>query len=627
MIQQGTISTKPYNKVFVLTFVTFIKLLYFHQFIGINQRYWLITILNGVTVFGIYQLVSMTAKKNKRRALLITHFLISLLLFSNSLYFSHFATLMPIHIFNQVKHLKGVSSSVSNLMQLKYLLFFIDSLLIWFIQWKFGSNPIQRFKRKTYKDYLVLMVAILVVLGSCQGLFGNIKGYYTPFNLGMVNYHLYDIVDFLKHKLPLVEAYEETWNEVLPEEDMLEEENKQFFGVAEGKNVIIIQAESLQSFVLQKQVNGQWITPVLNGLIDQETLYFPRYYEQVGWGNTSDAEFVSQTGYHASTKNYSFKQYEGKSLITLPKVLKEQDYKTVVFHGNEASFWNRDNIYPDMGIDEFISLEYLMEEEIIGMGIGDRSLFRQSIPHLKTLDEPFYSYFITLTSHYPFHLEAEYCNLDVGEPYQDTVVGGYFQTVNYLDKAIGEFIQSLKDTGIYENSIIIIYGDHHGLKAYNEETSHLMTEFLGKEYREDEMLRVPLLIHIPNGDVKEEINTVGGQVDFFPTLANLLGLSINNYKFIGKDLLNTKDNYAINMIRTAKGSFFKDDYIFSMSKDGMFENSTAWNVYTGEPIDLDVCSEGYERAMAEIQLSEFVLENEFILIKEGNKEEDYNRKH
>ncbi|WP_026477334.1 LTA synthase family protein [Alkaliphilus transvaalensis] len=619
MESQSLNGIKPYKEVLILTLLTFIKLLFFHHFIGITQRYWIINVLNGVTIFGIYLWINLIKSEKRVKFLLVSYFLVSLLLFANTMYYSHFVTLMPIHIIYQIRHLKGVSNSVNNLMQFRYLLFLIDVILLAILQrkvsWK--ATPIMGVARR--KNYKVIALIAIFVFGSIQGVYYNAVGYYTPLNLGVFNYHIYDLATFLVRRPPDLE-YEEAWTEILEEEEL--PAIVEYHGLAEGRNVFVIQAESLQSFVLGRQVNGQWITPNLNQLMAEDTFYFSRYYEQVGWGNTSDAEFVTQSGYHASTKTYSYKQYEGKNLVSLPKILRDEGYDTAVFHGNEKSFWNRENFYPYFGINHFIGQEDLEEEEMIGMGIGDRSLFRQSIPFIKELKQPFYSVLITLTSHYPYPLDEAYKMIEVGEPYEETILGGYFETVNYLDAAIGDFIDQLKEAGIYENSMFIIYGDHHGLKVHDEETSDIMGHFLGKEYREDEMLRVPLIIHIPNGGVQKEITTVGGMVDFFPTVSNLLGIDTGSLKLIGKDLLNSNDNFALSLIHTAKGSFIKDDYIFVMSRDGIFENSEAWNIKTGEAADIEAFREGFERALTEIQLSEYVLDNELLLIK-SEDEDDY----
>jgi len=221
--------------------------------------------LNGLTIFGIYYLINTINHPNKNKFLFFAHFLVSCLLFANTLYFSHFFTLLPIHIFYQIKHLKGVSDSVRNLMNFKYLLFFVDVILLWIYQrnvvWQ--TRPLQG--RRRLRRYLVLSLVVLMVWGGIQVLYNNVTGYYTPLNLGVFNYHIYDIANFVRGKVP-AEEVETTWTDVLEEEESSQELAK-YFGIAEGRNVIMVQAESLQSFVLNRQVDGQWITPVFHHLL------------------------------------------------------------------------------------------------------------------------------------------------------------------------------------------------------------------------------------------------------------------------------------------------------------------------------------------------------------------------
>ncbi|KAB3532713.1 LTA synthase family protein [Alkaliphilus serpentinus] len=599
---------------FLFLTLSLIKLLIFHGFIGIERNYLPITLFNGLSIFSIYLIVYLFNNKVRLRGFMIVHFVLSLLFFINSLYYSHFYTLMPVHVVYQIGHLTGVSSSVKSLMKLYYLLYFIDFAFLFF-----------RYKRKTIyypprrvKPILIFGLILLLTITTVTGhatLRGRDDVLRTPYNLGMINYHVFDLIyQFLP---PTVEAEEvNNLQEIITEEGS--REDKELTGLIEGKNVIVIQAESFQSFMIGRQIEGQWITPVLNQLISDNSIFFPKYYEQVGWGNTSDAEFVSHSGLHSSTRAFSYKKYEGKDLMTLPKLLKEEGYDTLAFHGNTAEFWNRRDMYPFVGFDEFISIESLQQDEIIGMGLSDRSLFKQAIPILKDRENPFYAFMITLTSHYPFHMEDSHKGLKIEGEYAGTVLADYFQTVHYLDKAIGELIEDLKEAGLYEDTVIVFYGDHHGLKTQKEEEAAQISSFIGKEYREDEMLRVPLMIHMPGSDVSKTVEIAGGQIDFFPTMANLLGLDIDNLQIVGKDLLNTQEGFVVTQIHIQRGTYIDNERIFLISKDGDFEFSQAWDLDTGEPVDLEESREDYHRALAEINLSEYILDNN-LLIQEENK--------
>ena len=148
---------------------------------------------------------------------------------------------------------------------------------------------------------------------------------------------------------------------------------------------------------------------------------------------------------------------------------------------------------------------------------------------------------ITLTNHIPYELDASLATLELKEADEDTTFGGYLQTVRYTDEAFGELIQYLKDAGLYEDTMIVIYGDHQGMNMETPSVKSRMSAFLGKEYNFDEMLNVPLLIHIPGLGEAETVDTVGGQVDILPTIANLMDVDIGQPFVFGQDLLNAEE--------------------------------------------------------------------------------------
>ncbi|SDK20652.1 LTA synthase family protein [Natronincola ferrireducens] len=604
------------GNIVLFTMGIFIKIFIFHFFMEIPRNLLLITFNNLLVILAIYCLAGLVKEGRRLKVFLLANIILSLLIFVDAMYYSHFFTLIPIHSIYQVGQLGPVSNSIFTLLKPGYLLVFIDTIFLW-IYYKKQHRTIPILERK---HKLVLAGAFFVFVFSVAGgvykVGRDTEGNYTPHNLGIINYHLYDIGRFfVKSSLDIdrVEAVMDIVN--------YETDNPRGFGLVKNRNVIVIQAESTQNFVINQEIEGQMITPVLNQLINKDSIYFSRYYEQVGWGNTSDAEFVSHNGFYPSTGTFSYKAFEENDFINLPILLKERGYSTIAFHGNHGSFWNRDNIYNAQGFDTFISLEKLEEDELIGIGLSDASLFRQSIKHLKNLKQPFYSFYVTLTSHHPFTMEDHDKGLTIEGEYSGTLLEDYLQTVHYLDQQIGNFIEMLKQEGLYDNSIIVIYGDHEGLDMRNEEANDLLSSFLAKPYEEDEMFRVPMIVHIPNSGVKEEVTIAGGQIDFFPTMANLLGLSIKTDQVLGKDLLNIKEGFVAKQVHIAKGSFIDNDKVFIISSDGVFENSRAWNIYTGEAVDLEECREGYERALGEINLSEYILENNLVsVVKEKGLE-------
>lgn len=580
------------------------KLLALHLIMGINAVVF-ITAKNFFLAFCIYCLVYLLSPKNKLRNIVIVNIIISTIFFIDAMYFSHFYTLVPVHSIYQLGQLGPVSDSIVGTFNPLYLLFFMDNAVVIYL--------VKRNKQKIVLDLnnnkllATLLISILVV--SCMNIHvaRSTENYLTPYNMGVINYHLYDIASFIDSNTINIEQVQAFTNVVSNEEV-----SDDYFGVAEGKNVIVILAESLQSFVINAKLNGQYITPVLNGLIENESIYFDRFYEQVAWGNTSDSEFLIHNGYYPSPRIFSYKAYEDNAFVTLPAMLKDKGYSTLALHANYGYFWNRENIYPKQEIDTFISLEDFDQGEFIVLGLSDRELFSQSMPILEKQPRPFYSFYITVTNHHPFYLPEEHKELDIPQYYEETVLGNYLHTVRYLDTQIGLFIDDLKERGIYDDSIILIYGDHKGLDMRDENINAAVSSFLGKPYEEDEMYRVPLIVHIPGKGMQKTVSTAGGQIDFFPTVANLLGIELKEDSNFGKDLLNIEEGFVAVAPHVAPGSFIDNDKIFIMSNDGIFENSRAWNKYTGELVELEECREGFNRAINELRLSNYIMRNNLV---------------
>src|SRR5690606_23822799 len=116
---------------------------------------------------------------------------------------------------------------------------------------------------------------------------------------------------------------------------------------------------------------------------------------------------------------------------------------------------------------------------------------------------------------------------------------------NYTDRAFGEFIEGLKESGLWDNSIIALYGDHSGLhgELMKDEDNILMKErVLGHDYTLIDRFNSPFMVTIPGVTNEEEITRLGGQIDIMPTLTNLLGVSLEDQIIFGQDLLNYETN-------------------------------------------------------------------------------------
>ena len=412
----------------------------------------------------------------------------------------------------------------------------------------------------------------------------------------------------------------------LTEEDLkeLKERTKsiegKYTGAGKGKNLIVIQVEALQNFVINHYYHGQEITPNLNRLIKEEgIIYFNNYYQLLGRGNTSDAEFVTNNSLYPSMDEPTYIQYADNTFYRLPWILRDNGYTSWVFHGYEKEFWNRDKAYVNQGFQRFISEEdyEFTEEETIGFGIIDEIFYDQTLGYIKELDSidenPFHAFIISLTSHTPFNMPEKFQYLDIKDEHKGTILGNYLQAIHYVDMALGKFIEGLKAEGYYDNSVIAIYGDHFAISSLDNDQRRLMTDYLGYEYDLDEMMKVPLIIHVPSLKTNETIDRIGSQLDFLPTILNIMGYETEKGLMFGRDLINFKgENFVAPQTYSIKGSVITDDILLEMSRDGVFKNSRVYNIKTRELLKSEDYIHLHEKAIEEIDKSDFILKTDYL---------------
>lgn len=579
-----------------------IKVFLYYSFMEVTSNFFFIYALTIIYMVGFF------ITFNNKKFLAIIYFAFSILMLMDSAYYSYFNRNLSLNMIEAVSLLGDVKDSIFKILRPKFLLLILDNiafLFYCFISEKksnhiIGPNTVYRTKYKHVITIGMLVILTLTILNPGQGDFiTSIK------NQEFFSYHAKDIVTYLRGGDSMAAM-------VKVEGNYENELDGKYFGIAKNRNLIVLQVESLQDFVIGKTYQGQEITPNLNQLIHNDSFYFNHYFQQIGSGNTSDAEFTTNNSLHGSFKSYTYSLYTENYFHGLPWILKDKGYKTMAFHGYKKDFWNREGAYPSQGFDEFIHEEDYTIEESIGFGLSDMDFFEQTIDYLKVCPQPFYGFLVTLSNHHPYEIPNKYKTLTLKEEDEGTLFGNYLQSVNYTDRAIGRFIEQLKENNLYDNTIIAIYGDHFGLNYKEEEIHAAVSDFLGYKYDYDEMLNIPLFIHIPGLKESKTIETVGGHIDFLPTIAYLIGVEKLETLYFGRNLINADTGFVASQTYMVKGSFIEDNIIFEMSKDGIFGNSRAWDIRTKQPVDLELCREGYIKAANQINLANFYLENDVL---------------
>ncbi|MDO6448060.1 LTA synthase family protein [Oceanobacillus profundus] len=554
-----------------------------------NSMQELILLINPfVSAFLVFAISVWFNKRSRQMKFLrYTAFIGSFVIFANLVFYRQFTDFITIPQLFMGSNMADLGSSILTLIKPYDILFFADAALIWYLSKKQETKLSVAYPKSGKVFALAMSLALLAgnfflaEMERPQLFTRAFDREYLVKNIGLLNYHVYDLVVHSKTESQRVFA---DGNEIPEIQEYIDENvkitgNSDMFGAAEGKNVIFINAESLQQFVINNEVNGEEVTPFLNSLTeDEDTYYFENFYEQTGQGNTSDSEFLIENSLYPLSRGAVFFTHGGNEYHALPEIIKEEGYTSSVLHANNKSFWNRDGMYKSLEIDHFYdeAAYEITNENTVGWGLKDKPFFEQSIKYLQSMEQPFYTKFITLTNHFPFELEEDDTSI---EPYDSNsnTLNNYFPAVRYMDEALEDFFDQLKEAGIYEDSIIIIMGDHIGISANH---NRAMSMYLDKEeitpYDQVQLQRVPMFIHIPGDGNGKVMSEVTGQIDMKPTILSLLGIEAEDDLYFGNDVFaDERKGY----IALRNGDFISDDYI---STYGM-----CYDRETGEPIEED----------------------------------------
>ena len=620
------------------------------------------TFLRCVTVFNYFAIKPLIAdlaviflisalsfgikEKNKKKFFLIVTGLFDFILIVNSMYYTFYKSFASISLLSTSVFVVDVGDAiVENVIQVKDLLFiwqFIGLIFLFKTEQKYKvSDKTFRKNKKLLKKFCFasLICILLVILMSKPTDYArftkewNRKG--IVINFGIYTYQINDVIQSLRPQLNNIFGHDVAYKETVTFYDKYGYEKKDhkendFTNIFEGKNIIVIHAESLQTVAINRKFNGKEVTPNLNRLAS-DGIFFSNFYSQVGVGTSSDAEFTFSTSLMPSSNGTVFVNYYDRNYVTIQKLLKEKGYYTFSMHGNDGDFWNRNVMHKNMGYDKFYSKDSYVIDETIGLGLSDKSFFSQSVDIIEDVKKqhngPFYANLITLTNHTPFSdvslmeevdttLKVEIDGQIVERDYiNNTVLGNYFRSVHYADSAIGDFIDELDKRGILENTVIIIYGDHDAridiedynlLYNYDPYNNKILTNndkgyTLYNEYMYELDRKVPFIIWTKDQKFNKKIDIPMGMIDVLPTLGNMFNF-YNKYQ-LGHDIFSLEEN----MVVFSDGSYLTDRVYYNAQKEEQF------------PINKKIISEDYIKKRSEYADKIIEISNNIIaydLIKE-----------
>ncbi len=529
-------------------------------------------------VLVMFSFLALISYKGFKTVLIVTSFILSCWLLGDIAYGRYYYTPLSVALIDQIALLGSLGESTASLIYKKDLILFLDFFLLCVM-----SLYLRKYNFKIGYKFRALFSLIFLMTFSSMAF----TVYKLTFNeqyiynrklvgddLGVYLFHYEDVRSYLGGKL---NKYKNPTDEELQKIEMANQANdhiNEYTGLLEGKNVIMLQLEAFQNFVIGKEFGGIEVTPNLNRLIRNNSIYASNYYYETAGGNTADAELLTNTSMLPTYQGSAFYLYPYNTYISLPLLFKEEGYSVNSFHVYENTFWNRQIMHKTLGYDKFYSINdfEFTEDEKVGWTLSDELFFKMSLD--KTIeaagDNNFYSYMIALSSHYPYEAfyNGPYTGM-LGRSGEVPIFERYLNATHYVDYAVGEFFKYLNEKGLYEDTVVVIYGDHGGL--FSDERID-MVNALGLQPTEQQYAKletVPFIIHNPSIEQSVIVDKVVGQKDAMPTIANLMNLDVPYT--LGNDILD--ENYEGVVIKRY-GNVYTNDFIFLQNENKFYDYET-----------------------------------------------------
>ena len=583
IIQPDGLLTKLINSnimVILLGVFTLLKLImFYHQTVYSKIPIPQYEIWYNASFILIFLIPLLIINNNRIRyiALLIWDIVISTVLFADELYFSYSSMAISLNQAGNLKYIKEILDTVRYLLEPRQILYFVDIIFFILLVRITKYKNIKRGSRdRNFKNIIVALLIIYMCTGNIVTL--CLFVYNAPYNNQyqisegtIFGYHLNDIRSFFNVKSSLKYKSDEEIRTAYNELKNYYDENYEveYEGIAKGKNIIVLQLESIQEFLYKAKINGKEITPNLNKFLD-ENIHLTNMQSQ-SYTSTADSEFAVQTSMYPLENGLSFSKYFNVEYDDLFSLMTKNDYYTSYIHGNVGSFWNRDKVYTRFDIDEINFIEDFDDTSELIMGyLSDELMYKQAIDKMEEYETPFFVNILSASSHTGFTLDGldeekkkKVLTIDVGD-YAGTPIGNYLESVNYADVQFGMFINELKENGLYDNTVIFIFGDHYGLR----EEEPTLYEYLEKEcgiifndvQRKINYTNVLAGIHIP-GEEPRVISKPISKLDIKPTILSIAGIEDEEDISLGMSIFSNKEYAATN-----EGTIITKDMYYDSKK-------------------------------------------------------------
>lgn len=558
--------------------------LFYADTVFFSEKIWLWTVRQ--TIFFVIILLSplLLFRSSKTRFIAgeIINFIVSIILFADELYFEYASNILSVMQAGNLQYKDEILAAIPSLLNFRQILYFIDFpiMILLFIR---GTISVKKRKNFEFKPVLIMIVGIIILCShykfvpeSMELVTGFIYNKNKSVRYGTIyGYHTVDILNAITNgktvDYPTYDKMIEAYKELKNYQETKNPQKLEYYGIGKDMNCISVQLESIQNFVINKTINGKEIMPNLNKFL-AENIQITNMHAS-SYTTTADSEHSFINSMYPLENGEAFSKYYSNTYDDLFKEFKQVEYTNIYAHGNYGYFWNRENVFSKYKVDKKYFLDNFEDtSELIRTYLSDELLYKQIVDELDGENGKFFLDIVAASSHKPFDLDGienkeEKVTIDVGK-YKGTLLGDYLESCNYADYAFGIFLDKLKEKGLYDNTVIIVFGDHYGMTMYDED----LMEFLGENKNsyndarmQFEFTNVACGMRIP-GIESLKIETPNSKVDIKPTLLGVLG--IEDGISIGKNIFDGKPYVVINNGKIVTTNYFYDGSEWFNLSDG-----------------------------------------------------------
>ncbi len=556
--------------------------------------------------------VSLLPRSVRAAALIILNFMLSVLAVTDMLFIRYYTDIFIFHDIMLIPQTGLIVKSIWSLLKPWDTFFFADIALFFFLRKKknISLHPCSVTRKRVLLSSAIFALSVLIQLGALFMLKEArpkiMSAMYDRLSvcawLGSASFHWGDVITLAAGSMKSDKVPQKTIDEL---RGWFSAHNEAHSGMAaaKGLNLIIVQCEALQYFVVDLKINGVEITPNLNRF-KRECLYFRNAWDQTAGGLSSDAEFMANTGLFPASSGAAYTRFPNNDYNSIARVLRQRGYHAVVVQGTHSSFWNCHRMHPKLKFEKQYSRNTFKDDEIIGLGLSDKAIFTEALEIFARFKPPFYGFIVTLSGHHPYDFEGlDDGSLVLPHEVRESAVGKYLIAMHYFDRQFGMFTEGLKKRGLLDKSLIVLYGDHPALPiAYKDEMEIMLGGDLDDPVNWKKTRRVPLMFRLPQSKgLMGESPVDTGIMDVAPTIAGLMGFKFKTA--FGQNLLYDKD---LQPVIFRNGSY--------MYKGVFVEPGTerATSVESGESLSFASFAKITDEVERRLRYSDLILEKNLI---------------